>query len=90
MGKRLSGSINIVKGQENNVASSTLIAGDVNQDNKLSVLDYDIIMGCYSDLSPAKNCDAAKKLAADISDDGKVNQDDYNLFLREISVQQGE
>ena len=90
LGKRLSGSINIVKGQENNVASTALIAGDVNLDNKLSVLDYDIIMGCYSDLSPAKNCDAAKKLAADISDDGKVNQDDYNLFIRELSIQKGE
>lgn len=91
LGKRLSGSINIVKGQENSATSTTLTAGDVNLDNKLSVLDYNIIMECYSDLQPAKStCTDTKKLAADISDDGKVNQDDYNLFLREISVQQGE
>jgi len=66
-----------------------LVSGDVNNDNQLTNADYDIIMGCYSDLQPAKNCDATRKAAADLSDDGKVNHDDYNLFMREISVQNG-
>lgn len=92
--KNLQGFMKIVKGQANTAqsASTTVLkVGDINSDSKLSVLDYDIIIECYSDLQPAKaTCNATKKLAADISDDGKVNQDDYNLFLRELSVQQGE
>lgn len=92
--KNLQGFMKIVKGQANiaqSASTTVLKVGDINSDSKLSVLDYDIIIECYSDLQPAKaTCDATKKLAADISDDGKVNQDDYNLFLRELSVQQGE
>lgn len=69
-----------------------LVAGDVNQDGSLQAdLDYNIIMECYSDLQAAKStCTPAKKAAADISDDGNVNMDDYNLFLRELSVQKGD
>lgn len=93
LGKRLQGFTKITKGQAITInnSSAVLVAGDVNQDNRLSVLDYDIIMECYSDLQAAKpTCTAEKKLAADISDDGKVNQDDYNLFIRELSIQKGE
>lgn len=32
---------------------------------------------------------SAAKLATDLNDDGKVNQVDYNLFIREISTQPG-
>ena len=81
--------MSIVKGQTNNAPPTTLIAGDVNSDNRLTVADYDLIMDCYSDILPAKNCDANKKLNADISDDGQVNHHDYNLFIRELSVQNG-
>ena len=79
----------LISNQQNPVA---LVAGDVDSDNKLETSDdYDLIMECFTDLLPAKStCDSNKKTAADISDDGKVNQDDYNLFLRELSVQQGE
>ncbi len=87
--KQLPGFINLVTGQTNQVVQTSLVAGDVNNDNKLSTLDYDIIIGCYSDILPAKNCDNQRKLDADISDDGFVNHDDYNLFLRELSVQSG-
>lgn len=70
--------------------SVALVAGDSNGDNKLSILDYNMILDCFSDLSPARNCtDANKKLSTDLTDDGSVNQFDYNLFLREMSVQSG-
>lgn len=88
--RQIPGFMNMIKGQVNMPVATILIAGDVNGDNALSLLDYDIIMGCYSDLLPAKSCDTTKKLASDLSDDGQVDQDDYNLFLRELSVQQGE
>lgn len=89
--KNVPGFLDLKVGQQNTVNSLELVAGDTDNDNKLeSTDDYDIIMDCYSDLLGPANCNATKKLAADISDDGKVDQDDYNLFLRELSVQQGD
>ena len=64
-----------------------LVAGDLNGNNRLDIIDYHILTGCYSDVLPATFCyPASLEVIADLSSDGKVNQKDYNLFLREISV----
>lgn len=81
---------NLNKGQANNLVPVDLIAGDVNSDNKIDILDYNTLIGCYSDLSPAVSCTTENKLLSDLNDDGAVNQFDYNLFLREITVQNGQ
>lgn len=88
--RQLSGIINLNQGALNQMPAVSLITGDIKADNMLTIQDYNVLIGCYSDLLPAKDCDEAKKSSADISDDGKVNQDDYNLFLRELSVVFGE
>lgn len=88
--RQLPGFLTLTKDQSNNLSQATLIAGDINGDNSLSNLDYNIIIGCYSDILPARDCDVTRKAKADLSDDGKVDQNDYNLFMRELSVQQGE
>ncbi|MEK7571789.1 MAG: hypothetical protein AAB553_05955 [Patescibacteria group bacterium] len=67
-----------------------LVTGDINNDNQLNIVDYNILMGCYSDFLPASNCTDQTKLQSDITDDGDVNQYDYNLFLREIGNRTGE
>lgn len=67
-----------------------LVTGDANNDNVLNILDYNLLLDCYSDLSPARACNATKLAQTDFTDDGKVNQFDYNLFLRELSVQAGD
>lgn len=91
LAKTIPGWITLTKGATINMTPVSLSAGDVDGDGvREADDDYNIIMGCYADLQPAKNCNATKKLAADISDDGKVDQDDYNLFLRELSVQTGD
>jgi len=66
-----------------------LVAGDTNNDNTINILDYNTLVGCYSDLLPAADCDDTRKVQADLDDNGAVNQFDYNLFLREITVQAG-
>ncbi len=68
----------------------TLVAGDFDSNNAINVLDYNFLMGCYSDIMDPAFCDFKKSSIADISDDGHVNQLDYNLFIREISVQHGD
>jgi hypothetical protein len=83
--------IRMEPGLANDSPEVRLTTGDTNADNVLSVLDYNMILDCYSDLAPAKNCaDANKKLMTDLTDDGSINQFDYNLFLRELSVQSGQ
>lgn len=85
------GITNLIGGDSpNSLSEVSLIAGDVNGDNALNILDYNLILGCYSDLAPAKSCTPEQKLATDINDDGDVNQLDYNLFLRELSIQSGD
>jgi hypothetical protein len=81
----------ITQGQNTTLPQITLISGDMNNDNRIDALDYNILIDCYSDITPAKNCsDQVKKLTADITDDGAVNQFDYNLFLRELTNISGE
>lgn len=85
------GIITLTASQTVTLPTISLITGDVNNDNLLSIIDYNMLLDCFSDISPAKNCsDSTKKLATDLSDDGAVNQFDYNLLLRELSVQGGD
>ncbi len=73
------------------IPQMSLVTSDSNDDNRLNILDYNMILDCYSGSSPARACDNAdKKLFTDANDDGMVNQYDYNLFLRELSVQNGD
>jgi hypothetical protein len=89
--KSLSGIISLSTGQTKTITPISLITGDSNNDNQLSILDYNLLLDCFSDLSAARNCsDSNKKVATDLTDDGNVNQFDYNLFLRELSVQTGQ
>ena len=67
-----------------------MITGDALSDNRLDILDYNQVLDCYEDLLPARNCNGLKKHFTDFNDDGFVNQIDFNLFLREISVQSGD
>lgn len=88
--KQLPGIITINKSIINQAPSVSLTSGDINNDGKLSVLDYNILVGCYSNLSSARNCDAAKKANSDLSSDGKVDLTDFTLFTRELSVINGD
>ncbi len=89
--RQLSRIIEIKKGNIIDMPEATLVVGDSNGDGTLSILDYSIILDCYSDFLDPKNCaDPAKKSKADLSDDGKVNHDDHTLFLRELSVVTGD
>ncbi len=80
---------NITQQQSNTLPALSLVGGDTNNDNKVSVLDYNLIFDCFSDLTAPKNCTLEKRNATDLNDDGYVNQIDYNFFLRELSVFEG-
>lgn len=78
-------------GEENTVTRYTMITGDINGDNHLSLLDYNILANCYSDIkSKSDTCSAEDAVLSDLNDDGLVNQFDYNLFVRELPKQEGD
>jgi len=81
---------NIIAGQSNQLPQTALLTGDITNDNSINILDYNILVGCYSDFSPAKECTATNKPLADLTDDGKVDAFDYNLFLRELTNRIGQ
>jgi hypothetical protein len=83
------GILTLTAGQLHTVPVVYLTAGDSNGDNSLNVLDYEIILGCYSDFLPPVSCTALQKSQADLTDDNQVNQLDYNLFIRELTNRQG-
>lgn len=89
--------------QDNVVATAQMVAGDTNNDNFLNVIDYNAFLDCgYGELNPLPMSDPNAKYNTancqvhtphedvDINDDGIVNSYDYNLFLRELSVQNGD
>lgn len=70
-----------------NLPNVTLTVGDINSDGIIDIRDFNILAGCFSLTSPAKSCTDATKIASDLNDDGKVNELDYNLFLRSLALQ---
>ena len=88
--RQLKGVSTITAGGNTNLPPVALVAGDTNNDNTINVLDYNVLINCYSDLAPAKSCTADQKIMSDLNDDNAVNQFDYNLFIREIGTQQGQ
>lgn len=77
-------------GATQSVNSLSLVAGDITKDNQLDVLDYNALISCFASKQQTNGClyrpDTSYQ-GADITDDGIVNGSDYNLLLRELSVQ---
>lgn len=89
--------------KDNTITQVQMIAGDTNTDNRLNILDYNAFLDCgYGVLNPLpiddansyfnkKTCQIHTPTAyIDVEDNGVVNSFDYNLFLRELSVQNGD
>lgn len=58
-----------------------LISGDINDDGKIDLLDYNALRGCFN----GRIC--SKKLLVDFNDDGLVEERDVNILLRGIALQ---
>jgi len=65
----------------------TLVSGDVDGDNALTINDYSTILDCMNS-GPSYTTGIAAQ--ADLNEDGVVDDKDLNLFLREYSVEKGD
>ncbi len=101
--KLVSGIVQIAANQTTKVTSVQLVNGDTNNDNVLNILDYNALLDCgYGEINPLplSNSSSTYNSSAcqihqpaqdvDLNDDGIINSTDYNLFLRELSVQNGD
>lgn len=90
---QIPGIIAVSSSQQNiSLPSVSLVTGEINNDDQLDILDYNILIGCFGSKQTTTSCTAAPTTSspgADINDDGHVDGVDYNLFLRELSVQKG-
>ena len=74
-----------------------LVAGDVDNNNLLNLSDYNILLSCVTSPYIANiddhglcNTNSNYIINSDLEDNGVVNEFDYNLFLREYAVQNGD
>lgn len=86
------GFISVTGSQSVTLPEVSLVTGDINNDDQIDILDYNILIGCFGAKMQTSSCTmppTSQSSGADINDDGMVNGIDYNLFLRELSVQHG-
>jgi hypothetical protein len=81
----------------NTMPRANLVVGDIDNNNALNIQDYNILMSCIHDpiINNPDNgalCgdNANYPIRADLYDNGVIDNRDYNLFLREYSVQNGD
>jgi len=66
----------------------SLISGDVNQDNELSILDYNLLIDCSKN-NVCQTTDEGQK-TSDLNDDGKIDGKDLNLLYTGFASRKGE
>lgn len=95
--KVLATAITITQKQETVVPVTELTAGDVNDDDRLNVSDYNVFLDCgYGSINPqpindpqsafnSAKCKSHKNTHnVDIDDNSFIDAKDYNLYLREL------
>lgn len=80
----LPNNLTLTSGKSTDLPTVYLVTGDIKDDGKLDMLDWNILRDCFSDIEDPSSCsDETKKLKADITDDGEVNHPDVNVWIRE-------
>jgi hypothetical protein len=89
--KQIPGVVSITTATTNQIAQATLFVGDVDNDNKVDLTDWNIIArNCFGAKKDSSDCSAASKVNADLNDDSKVDGVDMDLLLEMLKVKQGD
>lgn len=90
LGRKIAFTQIVKPGETYTLPPTDLIAGDIDNDNQLSVLDYSQIAQCYTYPNKPPHCDKERIDTVDTDDNGVINEFDVNLFIRELSERIGE
>jgi len=74
-----------------------MTTGDINLDNRINILDYNLLRTCYGSKMSTDICKQTPQYfaepnnpLADLNDDGVVDGIDYNLFIRSLATKEGD
>lgn len=67
-----------------------LTSSDVDNDNILTILDYNQIVTCYQFPNEANPCSETEVTSVDNDDNGVIDEFNVNLFVRDVSAVQGD
>jgi len=90
--KQIPGIVQLTSGQTTTIPVVSLVTGNINNDEQLDILDYNLLTNCFGAKQTTASCTTPPTTTtsgSDINDDGIVDASDYNLLLREFSVQKG-
>jgi hypothetical protein len=88
--KRLPGIVEITKGSDQNVAQpATLVSGDMDGDNKLTIQDYNAVVSCFK---AEAACTEQVANLSDINDNGKAKDDllDFVILRTGFATREGD
>lgn len=89
--KRIPVIYTLTPGLKHTISLAKLTVGDINGDNRVDILDYEILRSCFEDKANSAACGSNKQLA-NLDDDTleKVDGVDYYVFVRSLSVREGD
>ncbi|MBI4084344.1 MAG: S8 family serine peptidase [Candidatus Levybacteria bacterium] len=106
LSRRAGLSVVLKEKETNELPEVKLIAGDVNDDNQINILDYTILSDCIGTTSPNAEeeeesteptpiiresvCTEQDMVDSDLDDNGEINDADLNLYLREQLTRPGQ
>lgn len=64
-----------------------MIVGDVNNDNEITIDDYNVFQSCFANQS---SCTPAQRVDSDFNDDGTVDLLDYRFLFESFRTQRGD
>lgn len=83
--KRVSANQQVTKGQVNQLPEVRIVAMDLNNDNQLNILDYNIFWNCLNRKAACVNGEAS-----DFNDDGIIDRKDLTIFGTSFQNQSGD
>lgn len=75
---------NLTPGSQTSLPPLELVLGDIDQDNQISLVDYNMLISCFG-----QNI-CTQKIQADLNLDGKIDETDLNLLYNSFKTRLGQ
>ena len=82
MGRYSGSTFSIAPGKTTYLPRTPIFTGDINNDNVMNILDYNIGSACWFNTTSCSGPGSPDYVASDLNDNGTADQVDYNIWLR--------